>query len=148
MKRLLPAFLIAVMALCLWPMQAMAAEQNVTYYSDGSYTIVETIQQSSRASKAVTGNKVSKHYDSDGNLKWEATLTGSFTYTGISATCTSASANVTVYDSAWYIANKSTSKSGNVAYASITMNRKVAGVTVKKVSADMSLACSADGKLS
>lgn len=150
MKRVLCCLLVLTLTLCAFPMYANAAEQEskVVYFDDGSYMTVEVIANGMRASGTVTGNKSSTYYDSDGTVKWKAVLTGSFTYTGSSATCTTASVNTTVYDSSWYTVSKSASKSGNTASASVTMGRKVAGVTVAKASADMTLTCDANGNLS
>ena len=150
MKRLLCCLLVLITTLCVLPIRSYAAEgdREFMYFNDGSYTTVEIISQGGRASGSVTGNKVSTHYDSDGNIKWKAVLTGSFTYTGSSASCTSASVGVTIYDSAWYAISKSASKNGNTAYGWITMGRKVSGVTVAKVSADMTLSCDSNGNLS
>ena len=148
MKRLLSILLAAVAVICLLPMQAMAVDKEVTYYPDGSYTTTEVIQAGSRASGGTTGSKVKKHYNSNGSLMWKVTLTGSFTYTGSSATCTSSSISTTVYDSTWSTGSKSASKSGSTAKGSATMNRKVNGTTVTSTTANLSLTCSADGKLS
>ena len=76
------------------------------------------------------------------------TVSGTFSYTGSSATCTASSCDVTIYDSAWYIVSKSASKSGNKATASVTMGYKALGVTVNKVPISMSLSCDANGNLS
>lgn len=148
MKRLLSILLVAATILCLLPMQALAAEKEIAYYPDGSYTTTEIIRLGSRASGSTSGSKVKNHYDSDGNLKWKATLTGSFTYTGFSATCTSSSISTTIYDSTWSTGSKSSSKSGSTAKGSVTMNRKLNGVTAKSVTTNLSLTCSANGKLS
>lgn len=148
MKRVFCTLLIVAMMLCLMPTQATAADVKNVTHPDGSYTTVEVFYQGTRNSKTVTGSKVSSHYSSNGSLVWKATLTGRFTYTGSGATCTSSSASVEIYDSSWYTMSKSSSKSGDTAYAQITMGQKLAGVTVQKISADMNLTCSADGKLS
>lgn len=150
MKRVLPIFLVLTIAIFVFPMYANAAEKenNVVYFDDGSYMTAEAITNRMRASGSVTGNKIKTYYDSEGNAKWKAVLTGSFTYTGSSATCTSASIDVTIYDSNWYVVSKSASKSGNTASASVTMGKKVAGVTVSKVSANLTLSCDANGNLS
>ncbi|MDY4581909.1 MAG: hypothetical protein SPD81_03535 [Candidatus Faecousia sp.] len=150
MKRVLPIFLVLTIAIFVFPMYANAAEKenNVVYFDDGSYMTAEVITNRMRASGSVTGNKIKTYYDSEGNTKWKAVLTGSFTYTGSSATCTSASIDVTIYDSNWYVVSKSASKSGNTASASVTMGKKVAGVTVSKVSANLTLSCDANGNLS
>lgn len=148
MKRLLSILLVAATILCLLPMQALAAEKEITYYPDGSYTTTEIIRLGSRASGSTSGSKVSNYYDSKGNLCWKATLTGSFTYTGSSATCTSAGISTTIYDSTWSTGSKSSSKSGSTAKGTATMKQKVGGVAVKSVTANLSLTCSANGKLS
>lgn len=150
MKRVLPIFIVLTIAIFVFPMYANAAEKenNVVYFDDGSYMTTEVITNRMRASGSVTGNKINTYYDSEGNAKWKAVLTGSFTYTGSSATCTSASINVTIYDSNWYVVSKSSSKSGNTASASVTMGGKMAGVTVSKVSANLNLSCDANGNLS
>ena len=150
MKRVLPIFLVLTIAIFVFPMYANAAEKenNVVYFDDGSYMTAEVITNRMRASGSVTGNKIKTYYDSEGNTKWKAVLTGSFTYTGSSATCTSASIDVTIYDSNWYVVSKSASKSGNTASASVTMGKKVAGVTVSKVSVNLTLSCDANGNLS
>ncbi|MBO5169200.1 MAG: hypothetical protein J6B70_00420 [Oscillospiraceae bacterium] len=150
MRRILCCLLVLTMAICALPVLSCAegSSSNIEYFNDGSYTITEIHKESLRSSKSVTGNKVNTHYDSDGTAKWKAVLTGSFTYTGSSANCTSSSASVTIYDSAWYTVSKSASKSGNTASAQITMGRKVSGITVAKVSSDMTLSCDANGNLS
>lgn len=150
MRRILCCLLVLTMAICALPVLSCAERDssNIKYFSDGSYTITEIHRGSVRSSRSVTGSKVNTHYDSDGTAKWKAVLTGSFTYTGSSAKCTSSSANVTIYDSAWFTVSKSASKSGNTASAQITMGRKVSGVTVAKVSSDMTLSCDGNGNLS
>lgn len=150
MKRILSILLTLTIAMCVFPMYANATgkEDNVLSFDDGSYMTVEVITNGLRASGTVTGNKINTFYDSEGNTKWKAVLTGSFTYTGSSATCTTASVDVTIYDSNWYVISKSASKSGNTASASVTMGRKAAGVTLSKVNADLTLSCDANGNLS
>ena len=84
----------------------------------------------------------------NGTAQWKATLSGSFTYTGSSATCTSSSVDVTVYDSSWYTISKSSNKSGSKATASVTMGEKLAGVTVTKVPISLAMTCDKNGNLS
>jgi len=135
---------------CLFPVHAFAASDDVkiTHYEDGSYLVEKLVCQMERASGKVTGNKISTHYDSGGTMEWEVILTGSFSYTGSSSSCTSASISTTVYDSTWYTVSKNSSKSGNTAYGSATMARKVLGVTVQNFPVSISLSCDADGNLS
>lgn len=150
MKRYISMLVLAVFLITVLPMRGKAIEQevNVKYFEDGSY-IVETIEiVEGRASGTKTGTKSQTYYGSAGDSEWKAILTGTFTYTGSSATCTSSSVNVTIYDSAWYVVSKSASKSGNAANASVTMGEKLLGVTVTKVPTSLSLKCDANGNLS
>lgn len=150
MKHILSFMLAVAMVFCVFPVFASAAEEgtNIVYLEDGSYYTIQTVTYGTRASGSKTGNKVYTHHDSDGTSNWKVTLTGSFTYTGSSATCTSSSVDVTIYDSNWYTISKSASKSGNTASASVTMGEKRGGVTVTKVPVSLTLTCDANGNLS
>lgn len=149
MKRIL-SFVLAVMFVCMFPIQGNAVENKMELicFEDGSYMTVEVIRNGMRSSGSITGSKVYTHHDGDGTANWKVTLTGSFTYTGSSASCTSSSVDVTIYNSAWYAISKSASKSGNTASASVTMGEKRGGVTVTKVPVSLSLSCDKNGNLS
>lgn len=152
MKRFLCVLMVAALLAALVPMNCLALEveeETVTArFDDGSY-ITESIQvYHTRASGTVTGSKVKTYYGENGVAEWKAVLTGTFTYTGTSSTCTNASCTVTIYESAWYTISKSASKSGNTAYGSVTMGYKLLGVTIKEVPANLSLKCDENGNLS
>lgn len=152
MKRFVCIVLIAVLMILAVPMNCLAAEAEseiiIARFEDGSY-ITETIETSpTRASGTKTGSKVDTYYSGSGKTLWKVTLTGTFTYTGTSATCTNSSVATSVSDSAWYTVSKSASKSGSTAYGSATMGEKVLGVTVSKVPVSLSLTCDANGNLS
>ena len=151
MKRTIIFILLAALVISVFPMNCFATETEesiVTYFDDGSY-IVETIRVvQSRASGTVSGSKEKTYYNDAGVAGWKAVLTGTFTYTGSSATCTAANCNVTIYDSNWYVVSKSASKSGNTAYGNVTMGKKLLGVTVSEVPASLSLKCDGNGNLS
>ena len=87
------------------------------------------------------------YYNSDGISKWNAVLTGSFSYNGSSATCSSSSVDVTIFDSNWYVISKSASKSGNTASASVTMGCSYDGI-MTTIPANLSLKCDKNGNLS
>lgn len=150
MKRILSCILVSVLLLCMIPVcgNAMENQMETIYFEDGSYMTVEVITKSTRASGSVSGSKPYTYYDSNGSAQWKATLSGSFTYNGSSATCTSSSVDVTIYNSSWYESSKSASKSGNTASASVTMGKKMAGVTVMTKTASLSLSCDKNGNLS
>lgn len=150
MKQIVSFILAAVMLLCVIPTRGIAAEKNLEtiYFEDGSYMTVEIVAIETRAFGSKSGSKPYTYYGANGNALWKATITGSFTYTGSSATCTSSSVDVSIYDSAWYTISKSSSKSGNTASASVTMGEKLGGVTVTKVPVSLSLSCDKNGNLS
>lgn len=153
MKRLTCAVLAAILFAAVFPINASAAgpdqnEKIVAYLEDGGY-ITETIEYfGTRASGTRTGTKTRSGYTGDGTMAWQVALTGTFTYTGSGATCTSSICNTTVYESAWYTISKDAGKSGASATGSATMGRKSLEVTVEKVPVSITLTCDANGNLS
>lgn len=150
MKRALSLLLVSAILLCVIPVQSSAVERKLetVYFNDGSYMTVEIITSGTRASGSLSGSKPYTYYNSNGSAQWKATISGSFTYNGSGATCTSSSVDVTIFDSDWYTISKSSSKSGNTASASVTMGEKRGGVTVTKVPVSLSLSCDKNGNLS
>ena len=150
MKKVVSCLILVAIMVSVFALSCFAAEveNNVTYFEDGSY-IIDTIEMSGgRASGSIQGTRTKSYYDNSGNLDWKAVLTGTFTYNGTSATCTSSSVSVTIYDSSWYTISKSATKSANVASASVTMGCKILGVTYNKVTTPITLTCDANGNLS
>ena len=86
--------------------------------------------------------------NSDGEAQWSATLRGTFTYTGSSATCTASSISYTIENSKWKISSATASKSGNTASGHITAKRYTFGIPVQTVEAPIAISCSATGVLS
>lgn len=148
MKQIICCAMAVVLIMCMTPVPANAAEMEIIYLDDGSYITVEVQETNSRAAGNISGSKTYTHYGNSGTSDWQAVLTGTFSYTGTSATCTKSSVDVTVYDSAWYVVSKSAGKSGNQATGSVTMGWKKLGVTVERVPVSMTLSCDANGNLS
>jgi len=150
MKRVFSYILLTVLLLGVLPVEGYATQMNreTIYYEDGSYLVIEILESVTRASGTKTGKKQYTYYDDNDESQWKAVLSGTFTYTGSSATCTASNVDVTVYDSAWYVSSKYASKSGNTAAASVTMGHKVAGITITKVPVSLTLTCDANGNLS
>lgn len=149
MKRILSVLIVGVLLVSVIPVSVAANENSTVIYLENGDYIVETLTESySRSAREKTGTKARTYYNSDGSAAWVAVLTGKFTYDGTSATCTSASVSVTIYDSSWYTSSKSASKSGNVASATVTMGYRFLGVTTKTLTADLTLSCDKDGNLS
>ncbi len=145
---------VAVMISC-FSMPVHAAEEEIVtstvieYFDDGSYlvtTITEEVNNSRATTK--TGSKTATHKNSDGETLWTYKVTGTFSYTGSSSTCTAVSDSYTISNDNWHMSSHSCSKSGNKASGTVTMKYKVLGITTKTVSKDVSLTCSATGVLS
>ncbi len=151
MKRIICAVLICSLLLCGMPVNCFAEEIKecvVDVFEDGSYLTDELIVVQYRVNNTKSGTRIRNYYTSDGTLEWKAVLSGTFTYTGTTSTCTSSSCNVTIYNSDWYTVSKSASKSGNTATASVTMGKKLLGVTVATIPVSLTLTCDNNGNLS
>lgn len=147
MRKTISLFVAIVMCLTSLTMFANAAENRI-YLEDGSYYVITIAVNGERASGTRTGTKSYTYHTSAGVAKWTVKLTGTFAYSGNSATCTAFGCDVTVLDSNWNVISKSTSKSGNEALATVTMGRKVLGVTIEQKTANLSLSCDGNGNLS
>lgn len=129
--------------------QEAAYTSYTTYFEDGSYIITTISEESSitRAASSKTGQKTATFYNSDNVAQWSATLKGTFTYNGSSATCTASSITHKIYSSNWKIASASATKSGNKATGKATAKRYLI-VPVQTVEKTITLTCSASGVLS
>lgn len=98
MKRIICCILACVLAVSLLPIGGRAAaygeEVIVETFEDGSYITERVLSVQTRAGGTVSGSKEKNYYDSNGGPYWKVVLSASFTYTGSSATCTSANCSV------------------------------------------------------
>ena len=115
---------------------------------DGGYIVIELYNSSNIARATLTKTRSYTRYDVDNNALWKASITGSFTYDGRTASCTSSSCNVTIYDSAWYTISKTAWTSENFAKATVEMGQKMLGVTVRRETYDLSILCDRYGNVS
>ena len=153
MKRFFSRVLAAVLLVVLLPFKTYAVvnsqvDEDVVYFEDGSYITIELSWTETRASGTKTGSKTYRFNNSNGVEQWRAVLKGTFSYTGSSATCTAASCDVTISNSAFYVVSKNVSKSGNAALCELVMGKKMLGITVSKDTVNMSITCDANGNLS
>lgn len=155
-KKLLITFLMAIAVFfnCFsLPVYASEEEKiintSVEYFDDGSYLIMTTTEiiNYSRAS-VKTGSRTISHKDSDGTTLWTYKITGTFSYTGSTSTCTAVSDSYTISNDNWHMSSHSCSKSGNTANGTVTMKYKVLGITANTITRNISLSCSATGTLS
>lgn len=150
MKRIVIFVLILVLIITLVPCNILATTNDIEtlHFDDGSYITIKMQIVESRATSTKSASKTYTYKNGDGVEEWRAVLSGTFTYTGTSATCTSSSCSVTITDSAWYQVSKTVNKSGASALAELTMGRKVLGITYTKKTINMSITCSPNGSLS
>lgn len=142
-----------VLIIALLPVHAFAAAENdhtedIIYYDDGSYILIETNFTNARVGFTRNANLVYSYYNSSNVKKWEATLFATFIYDGTTSTCASSSVQVNILDSAWYIVSKEEIKDGNTARGELTMGYKFLGITTTKKTIDMNITCDANGNLS
>lgn len=152
MKKRLIAALFAFILILSFSFSVLAVEStnesNIVYLEDGSYITITLEEIGARASGTKTAKKTYTYTASNGTASWEAVLTGTFTYTGTTATCTAADCDITIYDTVWYIVSNAPTKSGNAASVALTMGRKLLGITIEKKSYNWSITCDKDGNLS
>lgn len=151
MKRLSSLLLCCLFIFECLNITSFASDVNgsVVYFDDGSYLVtIITESTTTRATKTKSGTKDLTYYDSNDNLEWRITLTGSFSYTGSSATCTSSSISYDIIENSWKIPTAVASKSGNKAIGDIVAKHYVLGIPTKTVTNTITLTCSATGTLS
>lgn len=151
MKKLISITLVLISFLIICPSvsaQDKIVGSDIIYLEDGGYILIEVTDEYSITRATVTKNKNYTRYNGDSEAQWKITLTGSFTYNGTTSNCSSCSCTVTIYDDIWYTSSKTAWASGNTAYATVEMGRKLLGVTVKRETVDLTLTCDKNGNFS
>lgn len=123
------------------------SEKNITYLKNGDYIVTEIITHLTRSSTK-SGAKKLTYVNSAGEDMWYVQVNGTFTYTGTQATCESVSVETYVYGGGWKVKDTDCYKSGNTAYGEATAKRYVLGIPIETATEELSLTCSATGKLS
>lgn len=148
--------LMLFMVICI-PVQAadvstpyITVNRNIEQLENGDYietTIyVDTI--TARAASSTSGSKMVEYKNAAGKTMWTVTVKGSFTYTGNSSKCTSASGSAYSSSSNWKVGAASASKSGNKAIAKVTATQYMGGTAVGSATKSVTLTCSPKGVLS
>lgn len=154
MKKLISVFL-ALLMLLSFPMISYADDSkvveytngNIEYYEDGSYSVttIEINTISTLAASTVKQTKTISHYNSKNEKQWDITVTGTFTYTGSSATCTNSTVSYKIYDTHWKVTSSQASKSGRTATGDFTLKRYFLGIPTETVNKTLTLTCSNTG---
>lgn len=156
MKRLRYLFLCLILSICYNPTVLASDYTNSSttteVLDDGSYieTTIETVSSINlfSATSTKSGKRTSTYKDSSGKIYWSVTVNGSFSYNGSSSKCTSSAISTTCPSKLWKLSNKSSSKSGATATASVVAKRYTNGTITKTIKRSVSLTCSKTGKLS
>ena len=155
MKKIICTLISLILIFTTLTSQAAADEQpktEVISNADG-YTIVITTRKESLSTDSNTRVLItndSKDFTcyQNGVALWKVTLSGTFQYNGVFATCIGSGCTTTVYASGWSCSSKSSSESGNVAIADATMVKKVLGVVTETRYVHLTLTCDPNGNVS
>ena len=152
MKKTFLLFLLIIMMIPLYTMVAFSVDEcNIEYefFEDGSYAVIVIQKETPLLAKSgsVTETKTYKYYDNNHSLDWTASITASFTYNGVMASCTSVSKSTTIYDTSWKCTASSCSKSGATATGSFTFKYYLLGVPVKTINKTLTLTCDPNGNI-
>lgn len=157
MKKIISVFSV-VMLLCLFPLTTFASDEcqviktengYIEYFEDGSYGVVEIldIKTVTRAT-GVNKSKTYVYYNSNDELEWSVTITGTFNYNGSTASCTNAVTSYKIYNDRWKVTASSASRSGATARGDFTLKRYLMGIPTKTVDKTVTLTCSKTGVFS
>ena len=110
------------------PVSALDQKKEIIKLDNGYYleTIIEETSMA-RAANQKTARKTANYKNAQGAIMFSVTVTGTFTYTGSSSTCTKSVAEASSKNTNWKISSKSASKSGNKATAKAIAKRYVDG---------------------
>jgi len=121
------------------------------YLENGDYitTEIEVVNGgiSYRAS-SLTGKKTITYSTANGTKLWSFTVTGTFSYTGSSSSCTYVTTSYSINSNAWKVTSTSSSKSGNTATGSVTAKEYFSFAVINTVNHTLTLSCSANGSIS
>ncbi len=119
------------------------------YLEDGSYIVTEFEQSITPfSSGTVSKVKTATYYNSDDERQWSVSIKGTFTYTGSSATCTSASTSYKIYDSAWKVTQATATRSGRTATGEFIVKKYWLGIITKTIPIKVVATCDNNGNVS
>lgn len=152
MRKLICVSVVFILVMSMLPYGVFAASESknteIIWYDDGSYMEISVKESVTRVANTVSGSKTYTYYGANGGVEWKAVLSATFAYSGSWYTCTTASCNVTISESQWYVISNSTTRSSNNAITNLTMGRKLLGVTIDKPQYTIKLTCDSNGNLS
>ena len=130
-----------------WQIQEIHSETIHSEDSVSGHLEIWMIPVETESPASLTATKTLSYQDSKGNVCWEASLAASFTYDGITSTCTDSSLSFTSCDSAYSLSSSSTSHSENQAYSSYSVTCRLLGIPVKTTHHTLLLTCDPNGNV-
>lgn len=100
------------------------------------------------ASKTITKTKTTYYKNSSGSILWSVSIKATFTYNGNISKCTSCSHNATAPAKSWSIKSCTSSKSGHTATAKAIVTHTDGDGTKYNINRNVTISCSASGKIS
>ena len=152
MKKYICFMLIAAIFMLSMPTcafaQDMPKQSEIIPLEDGSYILVELSEGSNVTRATTTRSKTYTRYNGADEIQWRASLSGTFTYDGRTADCTSCNCSVVIYNDIWYEISRTSWADENIAKATLEMGEKFLGVTVNRETHNISLVCDRYGNVS
>lgn len=151
-KKIILSFTVAILFMTQ-PLQVMAESNNTfqvtrEYLDDGSFFEILIESNENQRSSIKNASKTFTFKNADGESLWYAKVTANFYYDGTTSSCTSSSASGGSYVSEWKILSKSSSRTGNVASATVTAGAYMGGLYVDSLTVKVLLSCDKNGNLS
>lgn len=127
--------------------------ETVKYYDDGTYMVITVLDKTPNQMRSSqyykSGSKTYTLYNKDGVELWHFTVHGTFLIDpGSTVTCTSATYNISISNSAWNNASASSYPSGNQAIGDATFQKSLYSITVETANCHVVLTCDSNGNFS
>lgn len=121
----------------------------IEYFDDGSYLVTKTVESIAPFSSGTKNHsKAATYYNSDDEKQWTAYLKTTFTYTGSSATCVSATATYTIHVSAWKMTESYATRLGRKATGTFTAKKYWLGIITNTIPIQIITTCDNNGNIS
>lgn len=141
-----------VMILSIINIQSLYALNTITQivevFDDGSYIESTITFINTKATNTRVAKKTENYKNASGNTMWSITVTGTFTYDGISSKCINAEGSSKSNNANWKVSKPTARKFGNTASASGEGKRYISLVCVETISRTVNLSCDKNGKVS
>lgn len=123
----------------------------IEVFDDGSYiesfTEENIIITLSRSSSTKSARKTYTYKSSTGKTLWTITVTGTFSYSGSSSSCTKSSISTTCPSSTFKLSSKSATKHNSTATATASFKQYNDSVYLRTITRSVSISCDKNGKL-